>query len=96
MTLLLTILSVVAGAGLLTALALGLLLILKPLESVRSQLEQVAMGVRAIETHLASLGPRSGKMADSLPQVAQSLVAAGEALSVSELSIRRFATRLRR
>lgn len=55
MTLLLTILSVLAAWTFLAVLVMGLLLILKPLQSVRAHLEKIAMGVRAIEQETAPL-----------------------------------------
>lgn len=55
MSLLLTILSILAAWALLMVLAIGLLLILKPLQSVRAHLEKIAMGVRAIERETAPL-----------------------------------------
>lgn len=87
MTVLLTIATVLAAAVLLTVLALGLLLIIKVLQSVRGYLEQTAMGVRAIETHAKSI-PRGLRaltdelepLADELGRAAERLAAAGRAL----------------
>lgn len=59
MPLLLTILSVVAVWALLAVLIIGLLLILKPLVSIRTYLEKIAMGVRAIEKQTMPLGARA-------------------------------------
>lgn len=64
--LLLTILSVLLTLGFLTALVLALLLILKPLESIRGMLEQVAFGVRAIEKQAEPLGGQAGPAVDAL------------------------------
>jgi hypothetical protein len=47
--LLLTLLSVLALWAFLTTLIVGLLLVVKPLESIRAVLQRIAMGVRAIE-----------------------------------------------
>jgi hypothetical protein len=61
MPLLLTILSVLAVWALLATLVVGLLLILKPLESIRGHLERITAGVRAIEREtspIADLGRR--------------------------------------
>lgn len=66
MLLLLTILSVLAVWAFLTVLVVGLLLILKPLESVRGQLEKIAMGVRAIERETLPLGARAAALAAAL------------------------------
>lgn len=59
MTLLLTILSVLAVWAFLTLLVMGLFVILKALESVRRNMEQIAMGVRAIEQETAPLATRA-------------------------------------
>jgi hypothetical protein len=56
MNLLLTILSVLALWALLAVLIVGLLLILKPLESVRTSLQKIGMGVRAIDQQTRPLG----------------------------------------
>ena len=49
MPLLLTILSVLALWAFLTTLVVGLLLVFKPLESIRGSLQRITAGVRAIE-----------------------------------------------
>lgn len=64
--LLLTILTVLAVWAFLAVLALGLLLIRKPLESIRGYLEKIAMGVRAIEQQTAPLGGAADALAASL------------------------------
>ena len=69
MTVLLTVLSVLALWSFLTLLVIGLLLILKPLESVRKHLEQIAMGVRAIETQTAPLRPGVEHIAGDLQKL---------------------------
>ncbi|MBW3554610.1 MAG: hypothetical protein KY466_13935 [Gemmatimonadetes bacterium] len=88
MTVLMSIASVVAAAVFLTILALGLLLIVKPLQSVRGYLEQIAMGVRAIETHaqsiphgLAELTERLEPLGEELGRAAERLDEAGRALA---------------
>lgn len=90
MTLLLTVASVLAASILLTVLALGLLLIVKPLQSVRGYLEQVAMGVRAIETHAESIPTGLGELTehleplgDDLGRAADRLEAVGRALETA-------------
>ena len=49
MPVLLTVLTIGAAVALLALLMFGLLLIFKPLESIREQLERITLGVRAIE-----------------------------------------------
>lgn len=63
LSLLLTILSVLAVWALLTALVAGLLLILKTLESIRGTLQKVTAGVRAIEQETAPLEQLAGDIA---------------------------------
>jgi uncharacterized protein YoxC len=70
MPLLLTILSVLALWALLATLIVGLLLILKPLESVRSHMQRIAMGVRAIERETKPLGESAVMLTDTLVQAA--------------------------
>ena len=69
----LTILSVLAAWSLLGVIAGGLLMILNALKSVRRHMENIAMGVRAIETETAPLGPRAGALSDGLGQAADGL-----------------------
>lgn len=83
MTVLLAIASVVAAALLLTVLALGLLLIVKPLQSVRGYLEQIAMGVRAIETHAKSMPPALGELSEGLAPRGEELRRAAERLDAA-------------
>ena len=92
---LLTTLSVLAGWSLLGVLAAGLLGVLRPLESIRRSLEQIAMGVRAIETQTAPLGERVdtaaaslGAAADTLGTVAQQLADADRNLEIVAPSLR--------
>jgi uncharacterized protein YoxC len=68
MALLLTVLSVLAVWGLLTVLIVALLLIRKTLEGVRRSLEQITMGVRAIEVQTAPLGSRAIKVVGTLSE----------------------------
>lgn len=72
--LLLTVLSVGAGASLLGVLSGGLLLIQHELEKVRRTLEQITMGVRAIEKQTMPLEQQ-------IQRVPGGLEAAGQALS---------------
>ena len=76
MRVVLTALSVLAGWAFLNLLIAGLLLILKPLESVRSSLEKIAMGVRAIEQQTAPLATGAGALGPSLKEAANALSAA--------------------
>lgn len=66
MPLLLTILSVLAAWAFLAVLVVGLFLILKPLESIRGNLEKITMGVRAIEQQTRPLGVRVDTVTDTL------------------------------
>ncbi|MDQ3812240.1 MAG: hypothetical protein M3336_18315 [Chloroflexota bacterium] len=81
MRILLTALSVLAGWSLLGALAAGLLLILKPLEGVRSSLRKITMGVRAIEDETRPLGSGAGTLIGSLGSAAETLGSATERLA---------------
>ncbi len=63
MEILLTILTVFAVWALLGVLAVGLLLTLKSLQSIRGWLEKVVTGIRASEQQMAPLGAR----VDALP-----------------------------
>lgn len=76
MILLLTILSVLALWALLGTLILGLLLILRPLQSVRGYLEKITMGVRAIETQTLPLGARTDALGAGLGELNAALAAA--------------------
>jgi hypothetical protein len=73
MRLLLTILSVLAGWSLLGTIAVGLLLILKPLESIRGTMRKITMGVRAIEEETRPLGPGATTLIGSLGTTADTL-----------------------
>jgi hypothetical protein len=81
MSLLLTILTIVAAALLLSVLAVGLLMILKPLASARGWIEQVTMGVRAIEHHLDDLPRQADAAARSMEAAGATLGRAAAALS---------------
>ncbi len=83
MPLLLTILSVLALWALLGVLIIGLLLILRPLQTIRGYLEKITMGVRAIEQQTGPLGARADTLGESLGQMSATLgVAAGHIASV--------------
>ncbi len=95
MILLLTILSVLAGWALLALLILGLLLILKPLESIRRNLEQITMGVRAIEHETLPLGVRAEALRETLGETAESVDGTAENLAAVALGLDVAAPRLR-
>jgi hypothetical protein len=71
--LLLTVLSVLAGWSLLATVAAGLLLVLKPLESIRGTMRKITMGVRAIEEETRPLGPGATTLIGSLGTAADTL-----------------------
>ena len=66
MTILLEVLSIVAAAALLTVLLVHLLLIRKAIESVRSSLQSITWGVRAIARQMEPLGPRTEALLEHL------------------------------
>ena len=70
---LVTALSVAAGWTFLGVLVAGLASILSPLQRVRRSLEQIAMGVRAIETQTAPLGDHAGTLATNLTRAGTGL-----------------------
>jgi hypothetical protein len=71
--LLLTTLSVLVGWSPLGTTAAGLLLILKPLESIRGTMRKITMGVRAIEEETRPLGPGATTLIGSLGTTAGAL-----------------------
>ena len=81
MKILLTALSVLAGWSLLGTIAGGLLLILKPLEAVRSSMRKITMGVRAIEDETRPLGPGAATLITSLGGAADSVGSATQRLA---------------
>jgi hypothetical protein len=81
MKLLLSVLSVLAGWALLAELIIGLLAILKPLERIRTSLQQIAMGVRAIEQETAPLGARAEALAATLSATGGAVEAAAASLA---------------
>lgn len=83
MTVLMALASVVAFSVFLTVVALGLLLIVKSLHSVRGYLEQIAMGVRAIETHAKGIPTGVGGLAEQLTPLRDDLVRAAERLDAA-------------
>jgi hypothetical protein len=95
-TLLLTILSVLALWAFLALLAFGLLLILKPLESIRRNLQQITMGVRAIERQTLPLGVHAEALRDSIGETAGSVNASAEHLASVARGFEAAGPRLRR
>jgi hypothetical protein len=76
MPLLLTILSVLALWAFLTLLVVGLLLVFKALEGIRTHLQRITMGVRAIEQETAPLGPSAEALAATLGEAGGAVEAA--------------------
>jgi hypothetical protein len=70
MPLLLTILSVLALLALLSVLIFGLLFIIKTLQGIRTRLELITMGVRAIEQQVHPLGERVNAGAAGIDRLA--------------------------
>lgn len=80
MQLVLMILSVLAAWLLHAVLIAGLLAILQQLEGVRRSLEQITMGVRAIEQQTIPLGERAEELAISLQKASKSVGTVAERL----------------
>lgn len=80
MTLLMAIVTLLAVWSFLLVLLIGLLLIEKVLESVRSYLEKIAMGVRAIEKETAPLASHAATLADEINQANSGVGAVSEGL----------------
>lgn len=95
MLLLLTILSVLALWAFLTTLAVGLLLIFKPLEGARKNLQQIAMGVRAIEQETMPLGQGVDTLSESLDRAADGLSGTADRLLDTTKSLTAAAPNLR-
>lgn len=95
MPLLLTILSVLAAWAFLTVLIVGLLLILKPLESIRAFLEKITMGVRAIEQQTAPLGAHADALTGSLREAGGAVNGAAARLAEADRSLDAAAPALR-
>lgn len=75
MEILLTILSVFAAWALLGVLAIGLVLTLKSLQSIRGWLEKVATGIRASEHQMAPLGRHVDTLSASIGGASAGLAA---------------------
>lgn len=91
----LAIASVLASWSLLGVLAGGLLLILKPLESVRATLRKITMGLRAIEQETAPLGPGADTLIAALGQTGGGLSGIAQRLDAVAADLDRVAPRLR-
>ena len=68
-----SVLSVLAGWSLLGTLAVGLLMILKPLEGIRTSMRKIAMGVRAIEQETLPLGSGADTLVEGLGATSDTL-----------------------
>ena len=96
MPLLLTILSVLALWAFLTLLVVGLLFIFKALEAIRTHLQRITMGVRAIEQETAplgalaaDLGPATRDLRGALDALAARLGGPGQRLDGAAPALRR-------
>lgn len=96
MSLLLTILSVLAAWAFLAVLMVGLFLILKPLESIRDNLQKITMGVRAIEQQTRPLGVRIDTVTDALIEADDAVGAASRRFSEVDQELEAAAPALRR
>jgi hypothetical protein len=96
MPLVLTLMSVLAFWAFLTVLVIALLLIRKVLEGVRRSLEQITMGVRAIEVQTAPLGPHALDVVASLGHVIADFTALLKGLTALEQSLEAALPALRR
>ena len=82
--LLLTILTVLAGAILLVALGIGLYHIAKGLESIGISMDKIAMGVRAIEVETSPLPTGFDGVNNSLAPVVGGFEAVGTSLTSAD------------
>lgn len=96
MPVVLTVLSVLAGWAFLTVLIIALLLIRRVLEGVRRNLEQITMGVRAIEVETAPLGTHAIRTAGTLTALAAHVAALPDAIAAIESQVAALAPELRR
>lgn len=94
MTLLLTILSVLAAVSFLLVLSISLLLIFKTLQSVKVTLRKIAMGVRAIEQQTISLQDRGAVLHETLSTAGSRMHHAAERVSVADRALEREARTL--
>ncbi|MBW3651433.1 MAG: hypothetical protein KY458_12780 [Actinobacteria bacterium] len=76
MSTLLTVLSVLAAWALLGVLLVGLLLVVKSLQSIRHWLEKTTMGLRAVEHQTRDLAARGDALTVSLREAITALEAA--------------------
>ncbi len=76
MTSLLSILSVLTAAALLGVLLVGLLLVVKSLQSIRHWFEKTTVGLRAVEHQTKDLAARGSVVARSLRETIDALEAA--------------------
>lgn len=88
---LMAILTVLAVWSFLSVVAIGLLLLIKSLQSIRRWLEQIVMGLRAVEHHTASLGPHVNGLTSSLDEAVGAVGAAERAVSDVNRDLERLA-----
>jgi hypothetical protein len=91
----LTILSIGTATALLVLLMVGLLLILKPLEAIRAQLERITMGVRAIERQTQETGGIAGRAGEALNDVGRALDGLASTLPTHVRTVHRAGRRAR-
>jgi uncharacterized protein YoxC len=77
---LLTTLSVLAAWALLGVLLVGLLLMIKSLQSIRAWLQKVTVGLRAVEHQTQRLGDRDAVLGSSMQETVAALDAASRRL----------------
>lgn len=94
--LLMTILSAIAGWSLLATLAVGLFLILRPLENVRGYMQKITMGVRAIEQQTKPFDGHARELTTSLRESSGALAAVGRGLADVEHNLDAAVPALRR
>ncbi len=96
MSVALTVLSVLLFWIFLIVLSVGLWLIFRPLESIRTWLEKIAMGVRAIERETEPLLPQATNLIASLERVDATLGEATDRLATASRDLDTAAPALRR
>ncbi len=78
---LLTVFSVLAAWSFLAVVGIGLLVLVKALQSIRRWNEQIVVGLRAVEHHTASLGTHVGVLCASLGDAVDAVGAAERGIS---------------
>jgi hypothetical protein len=95
MPLLLTVLSVLALWALLGVLVFGLLFVIKALQGIRTRLEKIAMGVRAIEHQVRPLGRHAETLAARLERTGAAFSGVAAGFREADGRLERAAPRLR-